>query len=174
MDQIVPVPTDLPLTVTSCSKVFFPCVRWLGYWLTPNLSSSPHISQDLGLGQGAFATVKRLSLPGSGLSPHLLHRLAISLLLPTLLYGVDLMTPTKGLYKKIDVNWHQVQRWVSNCFRSTPISILATESCLPLLQASVPQKERMAALWLVCAPPSINQVGPPRNNLPLTTEVQGS
>jgi len=133
-----------------------PCVRWLGYWFTPNLASSAHFSKRLGLAQGAFATVKRLSPPGSGLSPHLSHRLAISLLLPTLLYGADIMVPSRGMLTKMDVYWHQVQSWVSNCFRSTPIPILAAEACIPPLQAIIPHKRRMAALRLVCAAPTIN------------------
>jgi len=81
------------------------CVRWLGYWFTPNLALSAHFSKRLGLAQGAFATVKRLSPTGSGLSPHLTHRLAISLLLPTLLYGADLMVPSRGMLTKMDIYW---------------------------------------------------------------------
>jgi len=57
---------------------------------------------------------------------------------------------------KMDVYWHQVQSWVSNCFRSTPIPILAAEACIPPLQAIIPHKRRMAALRLVCAAPTIN------------------
>jgi len=57
---------------------------------------------------------------------------------------------------KMDVYWRQVQRWVSNCFRSTPIPILAAESCIPPLSAIVPHKRRMAALRLVCAAPTVN------------------
>ena len=57
---------------------------------------------------------------------------------------------------KIDVYWHHVQRWVSTCFRSTPIPILLAEACIPPLQAIMPHKPRMAALRLVCAAPMIN------------------
>ena len=37
-----------------------PCVRWLGYWLAADLSSSHHFTRRLALAQAAFATVKRL------------------------------------------------------------------------------------------------------------------
>jgi len=67
------------------------CVRWLGYWFTPNLASSAHFSKRLRLAQGAFATVKGLSLPGSSLSPHLAYRLAISRSSPP-----SCMVPTLG------------------------------------------------------------------------------
>ena len=133
-----------------------PCVRWLGYWFTLNLASSAHFSKRLSLAQGAFTTVKRLSPPGSGLSPHLSHRLVISLLLPTLLYGADIMVPSRGMLAKINVYWHQVQCWVSNCFRSTPIPILSAEACIPPIQAIIPHKRHMAALRLVCTAPTIN------------------
>jgi len=115
-----------------------PCFRWLGYWFTPNMSSSAHFSQRLGLAQGAFATVKRLSPPGSGLSPHLLHRPAISLLLLTLLYGADIMVPSRRMISRMDVYWRQVQHWVSNCIRSIPIPILAAEACIPPSKPSSP------------------------------------
>jgi len=57
---------------------------------------------------------------------------------------------------KVDVYWRQVQCWVSNCFRSTPIPILAAEACIPPLQAIIPYQRRMAALRLICAAPTIN------------------
>jgi len=101
-----------------------PCVRWLGYWFTSNLACSAHFSNRLALAQGALATVKRLSAPSSGLSPHLSHHFAISLLLPTLLYEADIMVPCRCMLTRMNIYSRQVQRWVSNCFRSTPITIL--------------------------------------------------
>ena len=56
----------------------------------------------------------------------------------------------------MDVQWRQVQRWVTNCFRTTPLPILSAESCLPPLHVLFSHKRRMAALGLVCIPPSIN------------------
>ena len=40
-----------------------PCLRWLGYWFTPNLASSAHVSKRPSLAQGAFTTVERVSRP---------------------------------------------------------------------------------------------------------------
>ena len=56
----------------------------------------------------------------------------------------------------MEVFWRQVQRWVTNCFRSTPTPILAAEACLPPSSVIVPHKRRMAALRLVCAAPPQN------------------
>ena len=66
------------------------------------------------------------------------------------------MVPSRGMLAKINVYWLQVQRWVSNCFRSTPIPILSAEACIPPIQAIIPHKRHMAALRLVCTAPTIN------------------
>jgi len=57
---------------------------------------------------------------------------------------------------KLDVFWHRVQRWVTNCFSSTPVPILAIESCLPPLVLLIEHRQRMATLRMVCSPPEIN------------------
>ena len=131
-------------------------MRWLGYWFTPSLSSSAPFSKRLSLAQGALDTMKRLSPPGKGLPPYLCHRLASSLLAPVLLYGADLYTLLIRMQDKLDVFWHRVQRWVTNCFSSTPVPILAIEACLPPLALLIEHGQRMAALRVVCSPPEIN------------------
>ena len=75
---------------------------------------------------------------------------------PILSYGADLFIPTKGLLDKMEVHWRQVQRWVTNCFRSTAVQILAAQSCLPPLSVLLLHKRRIAALRLVSSPTSIN------------------
>ena len=139
-------------------QIFHPSekLRWLGYSFVPNLASSAHFSRRLALSQAVFSSVRRLSDTGKGVSPHLCHRLAYCLMFPILSYGADLFTPTKGLLNKMEVHWRQVQRWVTNCFRSTPMPILAAESCLPPLTVLLPHKRRRAALRLISSPASIN------------------
>jgi len=131
-------------------------VRWLRYWFTPSLSPNAHFSKRLSLTQGALDSVKRLSPLGKGLPQYLCHKLASSLLAPVLLYGADLYTPSVRMQDKLDVCWHRVQRWVTNCFSSTPVPILAIEACLPPLILLVEHRQCMAALRLVCSPPEIN------------------
>ena len=156
--QMGPPGAPRPAPVALDGQIFFrsdkPC--WLGYWFVPNISSSAHFSRLLALSQAAFAAVRRLSSAGGGVPPHLCHRLAYSLLFPILAKGADIFVPTKGLLSKMDVHWRQVQRCVTNCFRSTPLPILSAESCLPSLHVLFSHKRRMAALRLVCSPPSIN------------------
>ena len=57
---------------------------------------------------------------------------------------------------KLDVFWHRIQRWVTNCFSSTPIPILAIEACLPPLVLLMEHRQRMTTLRVVCSPPEIN------------------
>lgn len=60
------------------------------------------------------------------------------------------------MISNMEVHWHEVQQWVSNCVRSIPKPILAAEACTPPLQAYIPHKRRLAALRLVCAAPTIH------------------
>jgi len=150
--------TSRPPPVALDGQLFHPSpkLRWLGYWFIPNLASSAHFSRRLALSQAAFAAVRRLSSYGSGVSPRLCHRLALSLPIPILSYGADLFVPSKALLSKMEVHWKQVQRWVSKCFRATPILILSAKACVPPLSVLLPQNRRMAALRLLCSPPQIN------------------
>ena len=56
----------------------------------------------------------------------------------------------------MEVHWRQIQRFVTNYFRSTPVPILSAESCLPQLSVLLLHKRRMAALRLISSPTSIN------------------
>ena len=131
-------------------------VRWLGYWFTPSMSTTPHFAKRLAKVQAAFVAIKRLSPPGMGLPPFLCHRLASSLLFPVLSYGTDVFTPTSHMVRKRAVFWHKVQRWSTTCFSSTPTDILAIKACLPPLDLLLRYKRRLAALRILRSPPEIN------------------
>ena len=131
-------------------------IRWLGYWFTPSLSTNAHFARRLPLAQGAFDAVKRLSPPGKGLPPYLCHRLATSLISPILLYGSDIFTPLTKMQDRLDTFWRRIHIWVTNCFSSTPITILAIKACLPPLPLLIEHRQRMAALRLASSPPEIN------------------
>jgi len=128
-------------------------VRWLGYWFTPSISTTPHFVKRLAKAQAAFVAVKRLSPPGMGLPPFLCHRLASSLLFPMLSYGADTFLPTVHMTRKLSAFWHKVQRWTTNCFVSTPSDILAIEACLPLSDLLLTYKRRLAPLKGTLLPP---------------------
>ena len=103
-------------------------VRWLGYWFTPWLATTPHFTNRIAKAQVAFVAVKKLSHPGMGLPPFLCHRLASSLLFPILSYGTDTFKPTVHMIRKQSAFWHKVPRWTTNCFSCTPSEIVAVEA----------------------------------------------
>jgi len=131
-------------------------VRWLGYWFTPSITTTPDYVKRLPKAQAAFVAVKGLSPPGIGLPPFLCHRLAFSLLFPILSYGTDAFVPTLHMTTKLSVFWHKLQRWTTNCFMSTPTDILAVEACLPPLGLLLTSKRCLAGLRIMCSPPEIN------------------
>src|SRR5437879_9879748 len=120
------------------------------------METTPHFTKRLALAQGASATIKQLSPPGSGLPPYLNRRLAMGLSLPILPYCCDLFSPNSTMQDKMTVFWNKVMRWITNCFSSTPVPILACEACLPPLFSLLPHRRRMAALRLACTPSEIN------------------
>ena len=130
--------------------------RWLGYWLSPALNSQHHFSHRVSLAQASFSFVKRLSSPGAGVRPFLNHRIAQGLLLPILTYGSDLLVPNSHSLRAMNSFWHRTCRWVTNCFFSTPTSILTREACLPPIEAYCRYRRRLAALRIACAPPTHN------------------
>jgi len=139
-------------------EVFHPrdSICWLGYWFTPAFYSSAHFSRRLAPAQGAFPLIRRLSPPGAGLSRYLCHRLATFLVAPILLYGADLFTPSVGTTTCLNTFWHKVQRWTTNCFSATPTGILSLELCLPPVSLLITYRQRLAALRVICSPPSVN------------------
>ena len=108
------------------------------------------------MAQASFSFVKRLSSPGAGVRPFLNHRIAQGLLLPILTYGSDLLVPNSHSLGVMNSYWHRVCRWVTNCFFSTPTSILTREACLPPIVAYCRYRRRLAALRIACAPPTHN------------------
>jgi len=143
-------------------------VRWLGYWFTLSMSTTPYFTKRLAKVQAAFVAIKRLSPPGMGLPPFLCKRLASSLLFPVPSYGADVFTPTSHMLRKLAPFWHKVQRWSTNCFSSTPTDILAIEACLPPLGRLLKFQRRLAALRILCSPPEIN---PATARLPLSVQT---
>ena len=131
-------------------------VRWPRYWFTPALNSSAHFSHSLALAQGAFAFIRSLTPPGAGLAPYLCQRLATSLLAAILLCGADLFTFRSRPLAHLDTFWHNVQRSTANWFSATPVGILSLESCLPPVSLMVCQRQRLAALRMVCSAPRVN------------------
>jgi len=108
-------------------------VRWLGYWITPLISTTTHFVKRQAKAQAAFVAIKRFAPPAMGLPPFLYHRLASSLRFPILSYGADTFLPTVHMTRKLSAFWHKVQRWTTKSFSCTPTPNLALKACLPPL-----------------------------------------
>jgi len=61
-----------------------------------------------------------------------------------------------GSTTRLDTFWRGVQRWTTNCFSATATEILSVESCLPPVSLLIKHRQRLAALRVVCSPPSVN------------------
>jgi len=53
------------------------------------------------------------------------------------------------------VLWNKVLTWVTNCFYSTPVSILPCKACLPPLESLLPHKRKLTAFKMACLSPLI-------------------
>jgi len=65
-------------------------------------------------------------------------------------------TPSAGAMARLNTFWHKVQRWTTNSFSATPTGILAVESCLLPVALLISQRQRLAALRVVCSPPELS------------------
>ena len=114
------------------------------------------------LANAALVVIKRLAHPGAGLTPFWAHRLALSLLLPVVSYGADLFVPNITMTQKLEVFWHRVQRWVTNCSSSTPVNIFAVDAALPPIRGFlIVHKRRLTAVTLACTPLPISTAAAP-------------
>ena len=120
-------------TVTEPSRF----VRWLGFWLEDNLSTVTHFTRRLALASAAFASVKAISHYGKGLNPRACRHIAQAFIRPILLYGANLLAPTKGCLLKMGYLWRRVARWVTNCFYSTNSAALLAEAAMQPLTITV-------------------------------------
>ena len=120
-------------TVTEPSRF----VRWLGFWLEDNMSTVTHFTRRLVLASAAFASVKAISHHGKGLNPRACRHIAQAFIRPVLLYGANLLAPTKGCLLKMEYLWHRVARWVTSCFYHTNSAALLAEAAMQPLAITV-------------------------------------
>jgi len=141
-------------------SIFTPrvAVRWLGYWFTPSMATTPHFVKRVAKAQAAFMAIKRLSRRGKGLPRFRCHQLASSLLFPILRYGADTLTSTVHMTRTLSSFWHKVQWLTTNCFLCTLTDILAIEGRLPPLELLLKAKRLLANLSVLCSPLEINLV----------------
>jgi len=131
-------------------------LKWLGFIFTPSFEPRSHFSTRYPLANAALATICRLSPPGMGLPPYLCLSVVRSLLAPILLHESAVWNPPPSIMNPMSVFWHQVCRWITNCFSTTNLTCLHREACLPPLPVLIHHQRRLAGLRLICFPPEIN------------------
>jgi len=131
-------------------------VRWLRYRLTPTIHGCVHILRWLGLAKASLATFRQLSAAGKGLSCWCNRKLVFGAILPIHTYGCDPFVPDATTLKKLNSFWHEVLRWTTNCFYTTPLGTQSQEASLSPFSSICKHRRRSAALRLVCAPSEFN------------------
>ena len=112
-------------------------VHWLGFWLEDNMSTVTHFTCWLALASAAFASVKAISHHGKSINPRACRHIAQAFIRPILLYGANLLAPTKGCILKMGYLWHRVARWVTTCFYRHNNAILLAEAALQPLTLTI-------------------------------------
>ena len=74
--------------------------------------------------------MKAISHHGKGLNPRACRHIAQAFVRPILLYGANLLTPTKSASLKMEMLWKRVARWATTCFYRTNAAALLAEACL--------------------------------------------
>jgi len=113
-------PSRVPICLDGQIFPSLTCLRWLGYWLSPNLASSAHFSKQLRGAQGAIATIKRLSRPAQASCLTSLTRLSYHCSSPSSYMGPTSWSPAEA----------GIPRWTSTGDNSN--TGYRTASCQPL------------------------------------------
>jgi hypothetical protein len=95
---------------------------------------------------------------GKGLTPLNCRRLAVMTILPMLTYGASVLVPTVRALKRLETTWRSVLRWVTNCFRSTPLAVLQAEVSFPPLALYIPSLRLRYAARIQAASSAYNPV----------------
>jgi len=84
------------------------------------------------------------------------RKLVFGAIHPILTYGCDLFVLNATTLKKLNSFWHEVLRWTTNCFYTTPLGALYREASLRPISSICNHRRWSAALRLVCAPSEFN------------------
>lgn len=147
-------------TVTLNQTIFHPKpeIRWLGLQLTQRLTTFNHFAKRCASANASFALIRGFASAGKGLTPLNCRRLAVMAILPMLTYGASVLVPSARALKRLETVWHSVLRWVTNCFRSTPLIILQAEASFPPLSLYIPSLRLRYAARIQAASPTHNPV----------------
>jgi len=139
--------SEHPIVVNGqCIQLAPKAVRWLGFYFENNHGTYTHYANRLALPQAAFDRIKRLSSPGSRLTPCSAGRMAKAIIIPTLLYGPEFLDPSATMRDKMEVLLKRVRWWITNCFYSTNTNVLFAEACIMPVDLYLEQIRDIAAI----------------------------
>jgi ribonuclease HI len=119
-------------------------VRYLGFYLKPNLSWHDHLRYYSVKAQSTVNALRMLGNSARGFSPYHKRRLYISNVLPILTYGAQLWwnlswNRTKGIAKELQLTQTSAARWITEAFKMTPVGALETMAGLVPIQTQIDQ-----------------------------------
>ena len=101
------------------------------------MSTVTNFMRRLAMASAAFASVKAIYHHGKGINPRACRHVAQGFICPILLYGANLLAPTKGCLLKMGHLWHRVAHWVTTCYYHLNHDILLAEAALQPLALTV-------------------------------------
>jgi len=127
--------------------------KWVGFHFENNDGRWTNYANRLALAQAAFDRIKRLSSPGSRLTPYSGQWIAKAIIIPTLVYGVEFLDPSATMKHKMEVLLNEVQGLVTNCCYSTNTNVLSAAACKMPVGLYLEQIRDMAAIrWATALP----------------------
>ncbi|GJE98412.1 hypothetical protein PsYK624_146420 [Phanerochaete sordida] len=132
-------------------------MRYLGFYLDPALSFRSHIKFYTTKATSTVAALRMLGNSVRGLSPISKRKLYISNVLPLMLYGAQLWwTPTwagrKWAANLLQKAQSRAARWISGCFRTTPVGAMDMAAGLIPVRPQIDQYMKRAAIRLTALP----------------------
>jgi hypothetical protein len=136
---------------TPCQKV-----KWPGSWFDIHRHPSTSLAAAASAAITTLTMLCSLASFGKGITSCCVYRLVTQVIQPKILYSVHLFTPTITALKRLNLLWHQAARWILGAFRTTPISSLLVEACLPPIQHLFRAHKLRYVYRIACLDPSPN------------------
>jgi ribonuclease HI len=131
-------------------------LKWLGTWLDPRRTPQTNSAPLTAAAASTLTLIRTLATTGTGLRPRQCHRLITGILQPRILHNAHLYNHTHSSLTSLNTIWNHSARWMLGAFRSTPISSLLIEACLPPLEVLFRAEKLRYAYRIACLPPQFN------------------
>ena len=141
----------LPITITPPKYI-----RWLGFYLDRKLTFFDHVRILAVKGKAITTGLQCLGNTVCGLSPHHMHLLYRTCVIPVITYGCQLWyrpnAPKKALIKKLQIVQNKALRRITGAFRTSPTEALHLLSFIPPVEITLRKLCESAALRIFHLP----------------------